>query len=98
MNESFTGYNPFEVHITLEVSSIMLPAIETAAMYYKGRVSKIDGDPLLGAGVKTYITLHANTLSEANTKRMDLVQALRDIKDIKILRSKIEEVVFDERY
>ena len=60
--------------------------------------SKIDGDPVLGQGVKCYLTRHARDYVKLHGDMMQVKRELQD-KDVNVpvLRTKIELIMHDER-
>ena len=62
-------------------------------------MSRIDGDPDLGKGVKHYLTRHFR----ADTARNDVIESLQKAASVissqghSVLRQKIELVIFDQR-
>ena len=85
----------YECHITMEGDAKKIePIVEKTGWKF----SKIDGDPILGAGVKCYATAHFNTryCREFVQQQVDLVaQIFREQKGIKLLRRKVELVLYD---
>lgn len=86
----------FEVHITMKDNAT---ACEDAVkrVGFGWTFSCIDGDPLLGDEVFCYATNHFTRLVDAKT---ELQHAYRDLLSLgmNIVRTKIEEVVWDQRY
>lgn len=80
----------FEIHLTLNRRVDPLDGWSD---------SVIDGDPVLGTGIKFYLTSYAGTKEQA-LARIDTARnrlALRG--DIEyLIREKIEEIVHDQRY
>lgn len=62
------------------------------------KTSRIDGDPLLGPGVKNYLTKHYTDIMVAIADLSLTLAALQTIKGINILRHKIELVIIDHKY
>lgn len=88
------GKDYFECHVTF------LPCVANAIFPPAGwTMSRIDGDPDLGKGVKHYLTRHFR----ADTKREDVIQRLQEAASAisdqghDVLRQKIELVIFDLR-
>lgn len=66
------------------------------------KFSKIDGDPVLGDGVKCYLTKHFKITNDKHQEAC-IVAEMRDIQskievfdDVKGTRIKLELIVFDE--
>jgi hypothetical protein len=58
------------------------------------KFSKIDGDPVLGAGVKCYLTAHFNTQDVALlSTRIVVGEASRH--GLHAIRAKVEHIVYD---
>ena len=79
----------YELHITL-----------TKAVELEGwKSSAIDGDPLLGDGVKHYLTTYT---SDEETARKKLWNGLWELADrglrLTVLRAKIEHIIYDVRF
>lgn len=73
--------------------------VKTWVEYAGWKYSSIDGDPTLGAGIKCYATHHYNkkyTVKDVK-KMMDNAVNLIKYSGAKILRKKIELVIYDER-
>lgn len=89
----------YECHITVPP-----PALATERAYLEGlarghrfKTSQIDGDPVLGDKIYFYFTGHDATF-EAMKERMErLTEDLAEIAKVKVIRRKIEHVVFDDR-
>ena len=85
----------YECHITLEGDPALL---KHAVENLKWKFSKIDGDPVMGAGVKCYATRHYNVrwperdvLSFLHTTAAELAL------NFTVTRKKIELVIYDDR-
>lgn len=80
----------FEIHLTLSKRVETIPGWADSA---------IDGDPILGQGVKFYLTSYAVTKDAALAKisQAKNTLALRGEYEF-LVREKIEEIVHDERY
>lgn len=79
----------YELHITL-----------TEKAELEGwKPSAIDGDPLLGNGVKHYLTTYAASEKSAHEKICNALWALGD-KGLRssVLRAKIEYIVYDVKF
>lgn len=88
----------FEVHITMDGDPTALrPLVEGLGWTF----SAIDGDPILGSGVKCYATHHFNqrvTIAEIRTRLDETAERLgRAGAHVKIIRRKIEHVILDIR-
>lgn len=86
----------YETHITLSEEYVNYP------FELKGwKFSKIDGDPILGDGVKCYLTSHDKEYGNAVHKLYNAVVNLQSscgvdgIFNVRILRVKIEKIVKD---
>jgi hypothetical protein len=87
----------YECHITLEGDpSIIKPIVEDDLRW---KFSAIDGDIVLGSGVKCYATKHYNTKIPEKDIMYLLFLAAEHLEffKIKVLRRKIEKVIFDDR-
>lgn len=86
----------YESHITmLGTPETLKPLVEEI----KWKFSAIDGDPVLGEGIKCYATMHhsaKHTIEDVISYVKAASQALRQ-KNIKILRSKVELVLYDTK-
>lgn len=90
----------YECHITLEKSDTQsFDYIETFVKSIKWKFSCINGDPVLGPGVKCYATKHFNIKLFEEDVLEKLLEASDHLKKlgIKVTRRKIEKVVFDDR-
>ena len=76
--------NKYELHITL------LEPVELEGW----KSSAIDGDPLLGDGVKYYLTTYSVSEEQGHDK---INQALDVLHNKKVIRAKIEHIVYDVR-
>ena len=87
----------YECHITM-----LLKPNTKIEKQHRGqwKFSQIDGDPVLGDGVKSYLTTfypEHMTLEEIVDEMNYKAESIRGIYDAKILRTKVELVVYDER-
>ena len=85
----------YECHITL----IAKPESKTHLEKETGwKFSIIDGDPLLGDGIKSYLTRHyPKTMSEADIiKEMKYASDICIVHGFDVLRAKIELVLYDD--
>ena len=85
----------FETHITLNLPLERELEAEKIAKDWKWKTSSIKDDPILGPGLKFYFTRHDVTYDDAYY-RMQQMHVILDTKDFKVIRKKIEEIVFDE--
>lgn len=89
----------FEVHITLPgvYDGPDAPRlIGLVAREHAAKVSCINGDPLLGPRIYTYLTFHDTDFERARTRMVAITAHLERLK-LQWLRRKIEQVVLDER-
>lgn len=88
----------YEAHITLLGSP---ERIKPAVDLIKWKFSVIDGDPVLGKGVKCYATKHFNAKMDKEEVLMDLRMAADALEyalpEDEVIRRKIELVIFDDR-
>ena len=76
------------------------PVLARSAVEALGwKFSCIDGDPVLGAGVKCYATTFSKGSKELQAIQDELDVAAHVLQDAgcRVIRKKIELVVFDER-
>ncbi len=87
----------WELHVTMEgLPRTLKQKVESVGWKF----SAIDGDPILGAGVKCYATSHLNKkvpLEAAIALLTETGSALRKI-GCNVTREKVESVDFDRRY
>lgn len=86
----------YECHVTmLGMPNNIKPHVEKL----KWKFSAIDGDPTLGDGVKCYATRHYNVKHSEKYVLKELFKIANELskQNIKVLRRKIERVVFDDR-
>lgn len=86
----------YEAHITFTCNTDgYIPEYKTWTF------SKIDGDPVLGKGIKCYFTKHfkPSTSLELITQEMDSIKLHMDsfLINVQWLRSKVELVVYDTK-
>lgn len=85
----------FEAHITIDKKySYKLDRLLEYFLSIKWKFSAIDGDPILGAGSKCYLTAH-DTNQVVLKERMDYVVMVLSQYDIPYIRLKIEHIIFD---
>lgn len=94
----------YEAHITMvrqpEHMVMNSVLVEVAVKDLKWKFSKIDGDPTLGAGLKYYATKHFNAKQNKEMVLAELhhvADKLAENKNIKVVRRKIELVIYDDR-
>lgn len=90
----------YECHITIEQrDSESRTYIEMqVTKRYGWRFSAIDGDPVLGAGVKCYATRHfgdALNIDEV-MEELDIAAYALENAGLKVIRKKIELIIFDK--
>lgn len=88
----------YECHITIESDNPS--AIEKDILECQWKFSKIDGDPVLGMGIKCYATKNFPIkFQEANVITMleSVAEYFITLKH-KVVRSKIEKVIYDNHY
>ncbi len=87
----------YECHVTMEGDPAI---IEDAVKTEKWKFSRIDGDPVLGAGVKCYAT-RLFPWSKQKEWVIDVLKQtarhLGDYKTVKVLRQKVELVIYDTK-
>lgn len=92
----------FELHITVEAQSIGVEEIVMRALLDSDgqtwKFSKIDGDPILGAGTKMYATAHFDRHHKRAHvyEELDFIAEMLTLVGLNVVRKKIEMVVFDE--
>lgn len=85
----------FECHITFTKPKDVKPLVID-----KWKFSSIDGDPVLGAGIKSYYTRQYPASFDVKevVKDMDkLIPIINKEKNHKVLRTKVELVLYDNR-
>jgi len=87
----------YECHVTFMSQPTLLS--EIARELKKWKTSAIDGDPLLGDGVKCYLTRHYSGDESREILHADMDHAAQRLKSrsLEVLRHKIELVVWDSR-
>jgi hypothetical protein len=90
----------FEIHLTFEGSH----AERVEQLQFKSdnvwrfwKFSKIDGDPVLGQGVRAYLSAYSFTKEGALTT-IAAAKANLEQEEIKLCREKIEQIVHDIEY
>ncbi len=88
----------YECHITLDSNPEELERWITA---FSWNFSKIDGDPTLGRGVKTYATKHYNSEIHRLEKVIEFMNNIAKKFDgfggAKVIRQKVELIVYDTK-
>lgn len=98
MNESFTKPELYEIHITLDITPEQEVQANKIANYYGWKTSKIDRDPILGEGIKFYYTKYSDSEHKAYNFINTVLDAIGYQTNFKILRTKIEKIVYDRRF
>lgn len=86
----------YECHVTLEGNPATLrPCVEAL----RWKFSAIDGDPLLGAGIKCYATKHFNVRRGHAVVLHALLSAAATLEELgcTVTRRKVELVLYDDR-
>lgn len=88
----------YECHITLPPPATPeeRARLEDMARNYRFKTSQIDGDPQLGAHVFFYLTGHDSDFNSMKGRMDDLALRVASA-GVKVLRRKIEHIVYDER-
>lgn len=88
----------YECHVTFTSDQKYLEQAKGLAALIGWKFSKIDGDPVLGEGVKCYLTTHYNARKSVDRIKRMLNAAHNDLENhgFKVLRKKIELVIHDE--
>jgi len=84
----------YEIHITVHASD--LHKLKTLANVENWTTSCIDGDDALPHDTYGYLTTHRTNLQLAILDMQKMAGMVRGM-DIKVLREKIEHVIFDRR-
>jgi hypothetical protein len=87
----------YEIHITSIATPKDIKKYKEVAECYGWKTSCIDGDPILGEGVKFYFTTHEKQMDVAQSRMNQLHYVLNNMK-APVLRKKIERIVLDEVY
>mgnify|MGYP001557371176 CR=1 FL=1 len=89
----------YECHITIESTLPNKETIKKHVEKLKWKFSAIDGDIVMGDGVKYYATRHYNSRNKVEDIITILVETAQAIKDkgYKVTRRKVELVLFDDR-
>lgn len=86
----------YECHITIKKPSKDIIKLEVLAKTHKWKTSYIDGDPLLGKKIYFYFTCHHEGYGKIFSK-MNHLSGILEADGIKVLRKKIELIVFDTK-
>lgn len=89
----------YECHVTVNkpTTASDRKLLDDVAVYLHWKTSEIDGDPVLGRKLHYYFTSHGDDFEVLRQRMLRLSQHLRD-RDVKIVREKIEKIVYDVRY
>lgn len=90
----------YECHVTLQVEPPRREALKDIILHHDWKFSCIDGDPVLGEGVKAYATRQF----KGTMDREVVLQLLQDMADLlehyhhyQVVRRKVELVIYDDR-
>lgn len=86
-----------ECHVTMESKDIAL--VETHVKDIGWKFSCIDGDPILGDGIKCYATKHFPSKCDVNDVVNNVKAASEQLSMYghKVIRDKVELVVYDSK-
>lgn len=98
MKELLSNSTDYEIHVTYDIPLDKIEEAKTIAKYFGWHTSRIDGDPLLGVGIKFYYTRHSNSLDMSYNFINTLVDYIGYNTQFKLLRTKIEQIIYDRRY
>ena len=90
----------YECHITMEaIDSHARQVAHEFTEHMKWKFSAIDGDIVVGDGVKLYATKHFNYRLPAVKVKGELMKAARRLEKegVTVIRRKVELVIFDDR-
>ena len=90
----------YELHITMEAAdSTEREKVEVAVKALGWKFSAIDGDIVLGDGVKLYATKHFNSRYSGDDMTNILFATAKSLEaqGIKVTRRKVELVIYDDR-
>ena len=90
-----TAKRYYECHITMEADDADREVIKNRVEALKWKFSAIDGDIVLGGGVKFYATRHYNERMTASTV-LELIHSVADQLP-GVQRRKVEMVIYDDR-
>lgn len=85
----------YELHITMEDPEPF--KVKTAVEALQWKFSKIDGDPIMGEGIKCYATNYSNAeLKEVIKWIEDTADQLSSL-GCNVIRRKIEKTIYDRK-
>ena len=87
----------YEAHITLLSNNPAYVEVKVKSQNWK--FSKIDGDPVLGDGIKCYATKHfpSRNTPEVMIAELHRVATILNGPNSEVIRRKIELVIYDDR-
>lgn len=85
----------YEIHITCLTSQSEIA--KSVAAELKWKTSEIARDPVLGNDTYYYLTTHTAGMPQAYNRMLECVDMLL-VKDVKVLREKIEHIIHDNRF
>lgn len=85
----------YECHITVNKTKSE-KLFKDLAKEYKWKTSAIDGDPVLGNNVYFYFTTYDDDFDRMRGRMENFVDVLQGT-GTKVVRKKIEKIVYDER-
>lgn len=85
----------YECHVTVErpVNQETRELYERVGTEHGWKTSMIDGDPVLGKKVFFYFTKHGSSFGSIKNRMFNLEEILGD----RVVRSKIEHIVYDTK-
>jgi hypothetical protein len=89
----------YECHITIEAREPLRGYVRSCVEALGWKFSAIDGDIVMGDGVKMYATRHYNARIPEDEMVLMLMSAADQlrVKGLNITRRKVERVIFDDR-
>jgi hypothetical protein len=87
--------NKYECHITTFTSSAEVATEVAKELHWK--TSEIARDPVLGNDTYFYLTSHSDSYDRMWERMVEAVNLL-ELKGCKVVREKIEHIVYDRRY
>lgn len=90
-----TGKSYYECHVTF-----LYPGYMDPKLFFGWKFSQINGDPVLGDGIKSYLTKHFNDKTnslESVINEVEHIATSLKIVGFKVLRTKVEHVVYDSK-
>jgi hypothetical protein len=89
----------YECHITIKALPEAKDFVQSSVEKLKWKFSCIDGDPVLGAGMKMYATKQMKGTERQTVVLEDLEDTADALRhwDIDVVREKIERVIYDSR-